>query len=192
MRARLFLVRSLSKVNIVLLQMYEPGEKGCTGCDRTLPSSHFHVAKATPSGLQARCKDCVCEHNRLYYQEKRRMGDEPEPAEPAVKKQRVEPEDLYVMALSTDPTGAVHGLKVGRSSNIAQRAQTLSESMPFNISVLATFPGAGHLEKRVHSMLDETRNTAGRGREWFRVTLPHVIHTVACVMVLTTDAQGLG
>ncbi len=93
------------------------------------------------------------------------------------------------MAMRADPTGAVHGLKVGRSSNIAQRALALSESMPFNISVLATFPGAGHLEKRVHSMLDETRNTAGRGREWFHVTLPHVIHTVACVMV-TTDAQG--
>ncbi len=104
--------------------MYEPGEKGCTGCDRTLPSSHFHVAKATPSGLQARCKDCVCEHNRLYYQEKRRMGDEPE-EEPAVKKQRLEA-DLYVMALSTDPTGPVHGLKVGRSSNIQQRALALS------------------------------------------------------------------
>ena len=146
-----------------------------------LPSSHFHVAKATPSGLQARCKDCVCEHNRLYYQEKRRMGDEPE-EEPAVKKQRLEA-DLYVMALSTDPSGAVHGLKVGRSSNIQQRALALSESMPFSISVLATFPGAGHLEKRVHSMLDETRNTAGRGREWFHASLPHVIHTVACVMV---------
>ncbi len=167
----------------------EPGEKGCTGCDRTLSVSHFHVDNSKPSGLTSRCKDCSCEHHRLYYHEKRRMGDEPEPAEPAVKKPRLE-QDLYVMAMSTDPTGAVHGLKVGRSSNIAQRAQTLSESMPFTISVLATFPGAGHLEKRVHSMLDETRNTAGRGREWFHVTLPHVIHTVACVMVLTTDAQG--
>ena len=156
--------------------MYEPGEKGCTGCDRMLSVNHFHIDNSKPSGLTSRCKDC------------RRMGDETEPAEPAepaesaVKKQRLEA-DLYVMALSTDPTGAVHGLKVGRSSNIQQRALALSESMPFNITVLATFPGAGHLERRVHSMLDESRNAAGRGREWFHASLPHVIHTVACVMV---------
>ena len=159
-----------------------------------MPATHFYVDKKAQSGLTSRCKDCISEHNRLYYQEKRRMGiprDEPEPAEePAAKKPRLEPEDLYVMAMSTDPRGAVHGLKVGRSDNIQQRANTLCDSMPFNISVLATFPGAGHLEKRVHTMLDDTRNTAGRGREWFHVTLPHVIHTVACVMVLTSDAQG--
>jgi hypothetical protein len=173
--------------------MYEPGEKGCRRCNRTLPATHFRADSSKPSGLDSRCKDCKSDYERLYYQEKldRRMGipcDEPE-EEPAVKKQRLE-QDLYVMAMSTDTTGAVHGLKVGRSSNITQRALALSESMPFNITILATFPGAGHLEKRVHSMLDETRNTAGRGREWFHVTLPHVIHTVACVMVLTTDAQG--
>ena len=183
------------KVGLVLLGMSdEPGEKGCTGCDRTLPSSHFHVNKVTPSGLESRCKDCKSDYSRRRHdQEKldRRMGDEPEPAEePAAKKPRLEPEDLYVMAMSTDPRGAVHGLKVGRSGNITQRAQTLCDSMPFSISVLATFPGAGHLEKRVHTMLEDTRNTAGRGREWFHVTLPHVIHTVACVMVLTSDAQG--
>jgi hypothetical protein len=159
--------------------MYEPKE--CRGCDLMMPATHFYVDKKAQSGLTSRCKDCISEHNRLYYQEKRRMGDEPE-EEPAVKKQRLEA-DLYVMALSTDPTGAVHGLKVGRSSNIAQRALALTESMPFNITILATFPGAGHLEKRVHSMLDETRNTTGRGREWFHASLPHVIHTVACVMV---------
>ncbi len=86
------------------------------------------------------------------------------------------------MALSTDPNESVHGLKVGRSGNIQQRANALSESMPFNISVLATFPGAGHLEKRVHTLLDNSRNTTGRGKEWLHATLPHVLHTVACVM----------
>ena len=86
------------------------------------------------------------------------------------------------MAISTDPSGSFHGLKVGRSSNIQQRASALSESMPFHIKVLATFNGAGHLEKRVHKLLEETRNTMGRGREWFNASLPHVLHTVAlCV-----------
>ena len=172
-------------------------ERGCTGCDRTLPAGHFHVNKSTPSGLESRCKECKSDYSRRRHDQEqldRRMGipcDEPEPLEePAAKKPRLEAEDLYVMAMSTDPRGAVHGLKVGRSGNIAQRANTLCDSMPFNISVLATFPGAGYLEKKVHAMLDDTRNPAGRGREWFHVTLPHVIHTVACVMVLTSDAKG--
>ena len=115
-------------------------------------------------------RNCVNEALRLLHQEKldRSVGDtcdelrrEPDPAKgvaPA-KRPRLEPPvvgaDLYVMALSTDPNGAVHGLKVGRAGNIQQRANTLSESMQFNISVLATFPGAGHLEKTVHTRLEK-------------------------------------
>ncbi len=164
-----------------------PEQKCGSGCDRTLPTSQFHVDKGMPSGLSSRCKECSSEYHRLYYQERltRRAeapcGElEPEPAEePAAKKTRLEAEDLYVMAISTDPSGSFHGLKVGRSSNIQQRASALSESMPFHIKVLATFNGAGHLEKRVHKMLEENRNTSGRGREWFHASLPHVLHTVA-------------
>ncbi len=124
-------------------------EKGCTGCDRMLPVSHFNIDRSKPSGLCYWCKGCRSEHNRLHYQEKltRRMGapcdeccEEPEVMEEApAMRPRLEPEDLYVMALSTDPNGAVHGLKVGRSGNIQQRAYPLSESMPFNNSVLATW-----------------------------------------------------
>ncbi len=91
-------------------------------------------------------------------------------------------EHLYVMAMSTDPTGAVHGLKVGRSSDIQKRAASLSDSMPFNISALATFTGAGHLERRVHSLLDNARNTTCRGGEGFHASLPRVLQPIACVM----------
>ncbi len=165
-------------------------DKECRVCERSLPVSQFHAHKGTPSGVQSMCKECTSEYQRQYYQEKlaQRTGapcDELEPApveEAPVKRPRLEPEDLYVMAISTDPTGAMHGLKVGRSGNVQQRASALSESMPFNVKVLATFNGAGHLEKRVHKMLEETRNTTGRGREWFHASLPHVLHTVAlCV-----------
>ena len=135
-------------------------EKGCTGCDRTLPVSHFNIDRSKPSGLCYWCKGCKSE----YYQEKlaRKAGapcdelrGDPDPVEEPAKRPRLEPEDLYIMALSTDPNGAVHGLKVGRAGNIQQRANTLSESMQFNISVLATFPGAGHLEKTVHTRLEK-------------------------------------
>ena len=172
-------------------------ERECKGCDRSLPSNRFHANKAAPSGLNSRCKDCKSDYSRRRHdQEKldRKMEggvqcdeccDEPAPVEdPPVKRPRMEPEHLYIMALSTDPTGAVHGLKVGRSGNIQQRANTLSESMPFNIIILATFPGAGYMEKRVHTMLDYKRNTTGRGREWFHVPLPTVIQMVGIAMEL--------
>ena len=155
-----------------------------------MPVSRFHVDNSKPSGLQSMCKGCKSDYDRMYTQERltQRTGapcDELEPApveEAPVKRPRLKPEDLYVMSISTDPTGAMHGLKVGRSSNVQQRASSLSESMPFHIKLLATFNGAGHLEKRVHKMLEETRNIAGRGREWFNASLPHILHTVAlCV-----------
>jgi hypothetical protein len=90
--------------------------------------------------------------------------------------------DLYIMALSTDPTGTVHGLKVGRSGNVPQRAMQLSASMPFNILVLATFPGAGEAEDAVHTILAPSRNPEGRGREWFHTPLPNILHAVACAL----------
>ncbi len=65
------------KVGLVLLEMSdEPGEKGCTGCDRTLPVSHFRADSSKPSGLDSRCKDCKSDYQRLHYQERldRRMG----------------------------------------------------------------------------------------------------------------------
>ena len=107
----------------------------------------------------------------------------PDDEEPAKRQKTFEPgADLYVMAICTDPLGTFHGLKVGRSGNVPQRAASLSESMPFNILVLATFPGMGYLERTVHAQLDATRNATGRGREWFRTTLPNITHAVACAM----------
>ncbi len=128
----------------------------------------------------------------MYYQRTRdgKAGDpcdeESDTKEEAHKRQRFDPPvvgtDLYVMAISTDPDGAVHGLKVGRSGNVHQRATDLSESMPFTMIVLAVYPGAGDLEKRVHQILDPSRNKCGNGREWFHTTLPSILHAIACVM----------
>ena len=145
-------------------------EKACPVCDRVLSLSCFYTNAA-------KCKECIRDLGALKRAEA--MEHEPEP-----KRARTfeSGSDLYLMAISTDPLGELHGLKVGRSCNIPQRAASLSESMPFNILVLATFPGAGHLEKAIHAQLDTTRNATGRGREWFHTTLPNITHAVACAM----------
>ena len=146
-------------------------------------------------GLRARCKSCINEEERGRYH-KSRTETEPvsDDSEPNAKRQKPEPgvpgSDLYIMALSTDPTGTFHGLKVGRSGNIPQRAMNLSASMPFNIIVLATFPDAGGAEDSVHSMLAPSRNTTGRGREWFNTTLPNILHAVACAMQSHHNVNG--
>ncbi len=165
-----------------------PGDqaKDCPGCHRTLPVAQFSVHKAHSSGLQYMCKECNSKYQRLHRQARleheREQApcdegyEEPEPDKGApAKRQRLEA-DLYVMAMSIDPEGEVCGFKVGRSGNIQQRVCTLSASMPFNIVVLATFPGAGGgLEDRVHKALETFRNDSGPGREWFRTTLTHIV-----------------
>jgi hypothetical protein len=160
-------------------------EKICLGCNKMCPASCYYANVGGKMALGARCKECVREYGfRQRGGRKPEDGDEETPDDdddPQAKRPKVsEPaaSDLYVMALSTDPSGAVHGFKVGRSSNIQQRSFDLSSSMPFTILVLATFPGAGHLERSVHTLLAPTRNTAGRGREWFQSSLTSVLHAV--------------
>ncbi len=88
------------------------------------------------------------------------------------------------MALSTDPNGTIHGLKVGSSGDLNQLVASMSESMAFNILVLAACTGAGDLEQSVHTILGPTRSAAGFGGKWFHATLPTVLHAVACAMEL--------
>jgi len=155
-------------------------EKGCAVCDRVLSLSCFYTNAA-------KCKECIRDLGAIKRAEA--MEHDPEPK----RLKTFDPgADLYVMAISTDPLGDLHGLKVGRSGNIPQRAACLSESMPFNILVLATFPGAGHLEKAIHAQLDTTRNATGRGREWFHTTLPNITHAVACAMQSSPMTNNAG
>ena len=134
-------------------------------------------------GLRSRCKQCLNEEERGRYHKSRNEAEPVDDSEPNPKRLKQDPgSDLYIMALSTDPAGTVNGLKVGRSGNIPQRVMNLSASMPFNILVLATFPGAGEAEDTVHSLLAPSRNPAGRGREWFHTPLPNILHAVACAL----------
>jgi hypothetical protein len=99
-------------------------------------------------------------------------------------------EHLYVMAVSTDPNGEQHGLKIGRSGNILRRAHELANSMPFEMLVLATFHCQGHLEDAVHAALALTRNNSGRGREWFHLPLHTILHAVGCAMASIINGSG--
>ena len=83
------------------------------------------------------------------------------------------------MCLSTDPGGLHCGLKIGRSCNIEERALTLASSLPFDMVVLATIPGAGAVEADVHEHLANRRNTDSNAREWFRISLTQALIAIA-------------
>ena len=102
-------------------------EKACPVCDRVLSLSCFYTNAA-------KCKECIRDLNATNRAaDLAAQDDEPEPKRLKLVEPTVAGADLYVMAISTDPLGEFHGLKVGRSSNIPQRTAALSEAMPFNI-----------------------------------------------------------
>jgi hypothetical protein len=170
-------------------------EKECNGCGVQLPLSDYAKNALGVGGVRAKCKQCTNEEDRVRYHRSRSeteaVSDDSVPDSKRQKLQETTPgSDLYVMALSTDPNGTNHGLKVGRSGNVAQRASALSESMPFSMVLLMTIPGAGHVERAVHGQLAPTRNTDGRAHEWFRTPLPNILHAVACALQSHTNVNG--
>ena len=88
---------------------------------------------------------------------------------------------LYVLRYDFDPCGTM-GLKIGRAACVETRVRQLEASHNFRLVVLATFPGLGCLESRIHSLLSESRAREGRGREWFCAPLDNVLHTIALAM----------
>jgi hypothetical protein len=163
-------------------------EKKCKSCARMLPMMSYSL-NGTAANRRSKCKDC---HNRD--QNLNRPCRKAARAEEPAKRQRLEAtvpgEHLYIMAFSFDPIGAQFGLKVGRSGDIARRAHELANSMPHTMLVLASFPGLGHLEDQVHATLAPTRNTGGRGREWFHTPLPNILIAVVCAMQAPTTING--
>jgi len=74
--------------------------------------------------------------------------------------------DLYVASRSD----RADILKIGRSNNPEARCERLQASQTFYVRLVATFPGAGDLEPKVHERLASRRVLGGPGREWFFVT----------------------
>ena len=179
----------------------EAASKYCHGCDACKPPQDFHRHLSSRDGLYHICKDCRRAYNAEYYT--RRTKPPPTPATTAndmsdgddgcVTPPRAADtgstaiDALYVIKYDFDPCGTM-GLKIGRAACVETRVRQLEASHNFRLIVLATFPGLGHLEARVHAMLSESRAREGRGREWFCAPLDTVLHTIA---LATRERAGL-
>ena len=157
--------------------------KPCKRCCRMLPLNSYYAHPRSKDGRSGKCKECCSES---YHENKRRPPpeepDDTEEQEELPPKRICRPSNLYIMCLSTDPGGLIHGLKIGRSCNIEERARDLASSLPFDMVVLATIPGAGHIEMAVHAHLAARRNTDSNARDWFRVSLTEALIAIAVML----------
>jgi len=157
------------------------GSKACIKCAKMLPIGCYHTQPSSKDGHRGYCKECQNAYKREY----RRRAAAPEDTtdtEEEPPKRICRPSNLYIMCLSTDPGGLIHGLKIGRSCNIEERARDLAASLPFDMVVLATIPSAGHLEMAVHAHLAARRNTDSNAREWFRISLTEALIAIAVML----------
>jgi hypothetical protein len=134
--------------------MSEFPSKTCGRCRETKPPMQFSASTHSTDGLQSYCRLCA----RAYNAERRRKDSDDEDESTS---------DLYVLSLSIDPQGSAHGVKIGRSIEPKRRAAQIGASLPFEAQLVATFPGQGHREPRVHEALARHRNLARGQREWF-------------------------
>jgi len=159
------------------------GSKACRLCHKMLPIGCYHANPSSRDGHRNICKECRQEHRRDVKRHPTPPEDTTDDAEePEPPKRICRPSNLYIMCLSTDPGGLIHGLKIGRSCNIEERARDLAASLPFDMVVLATIPSAGHLEMAVHSHLATRRNTDSNAREWFRISLTEALIAIAVML----------
>ena len=170
---------SYTKGAIPFAQMTEPATRRCSRCREELALECFY----STGGY---CKECMREYNRLHAKRKRLApesdsesdapadpdADHSQPAAPEVR-----PQDLYIFANTLIP-GI---LKIGRSGDVERRRLSMQQSHPFRLVTVATFPGAGHLEPRVHATLNALL-VDGPGREWFHVSPSDAIHAIAIAM----------
>ncbi len=158
-------------------------EKTCNMCTRMLPLGSYHNDSQKADGHRGTRKECRSEHRRELRKRAAHEATDDSDTEVAEPPKRVcRPYNMYVMAFSTDVGGALHGLKIDKSHNIEERARDLTASLPIDMIVLATIPGAGHIESAVHSHLASRRNTNSNAREWFRVSLTEAMIAIAVML----------
>jgi hypothetical protein len=85
---------------------------------------------------------------------------------------------LYVMSYDWDERGERFGFKIGRATNVAQRAHELARSHPWQMAVHARFANSGHLELALHDHFHERRVAAVGAREWFHVPLDEILQAI--------------
>ena len=133
--------------------------------------SKCHIEKGPdgfyPSQRSKVCKECW----RLYGRVSQKRPHEPElddDSSPSSGEQRGESADasLYILC-----NPLIHDMvKIGRASCPVARAQYLSQSHPFCLTVFQTYYQMGFLEATVHRRLADRRVTTGPGREWFHAS----------------------
>jgi hypothetical protein len=116
-----------------------------------------------PSQLGKVCKDCF----NMYPSQCRKRGYETEvDGESSSSVSESLEASLYIFCNPLIP-GMV---KIGRASCPVARAQSMSQSHPFHLTVFQTYYQMGFLESTVHRRLSDRRVASGPGREWFHAS----------------------
>lgn len=111
------------------------------------------------SASSTRCRPCLNQVSKARYQrdvERERKSRSP--------KERGNGADLYIIT----SVGYPEDVKIGRSDCPRMRAR--------QPHVVAIFPKCGHMERDIQRELKDFRT--GRGREWFRMSLPDAIAAI--------------
>ena len=87
-------------------------------------------------------------------------------------------DDLYIMSNDRLPGE----YKIGRSKAVSNRQRDLQGSHNFRMIVHAVFPGSGHIETRVHSLLSDYHLTDLPGHEWFEAPLSTIMGAVSAAL----------
>jgi hypothetical protein len=140
-------------------------QKMCTKCHIEKGPSGFYESQ---KGKGSVCKECIKQQMRMN--RKRAIEVERDTSEADLSASPSEPSEkstsLYILVNPLIP-GMV---KIGRASCPLSRAQSMSQSHPFSLTVFQSYHQMGFLESTVHRRLAERRVASGPGREWFHAT----------------------
>jgi hypothetical protein len=137
--------------------------KMCTKCHIEKSPSGFYESKQGSV-----CKECIKQQVRMN--RKRAIEVEQDAGEADLSSSSSEPSEksasLYILV-----NPLISGMvKIGKASCPLSRAQSMSQSHPFSLTVFQSYYLMGFLESTVHRRLAERRVASGPGREWFHVT----------------------
>ena len=137
--------------------MDDGSSKVCALCQvEKNPDDYYQTAKGRC------CKECVKLKARLS----RKRACEPEDdtsSSPGEQRGELAEASLYILCNPLLP-GMV---KIGKASCPIARAQSMSKSHPFYLTIFQSYYQMGCLESTVHRRLSDRRVTSGPGREWF-------------------------
>jgi hypothetical protein len=94
------------------------------------------------------------------------------------------------MSYDFDPQGERFGFKIGRATDVTQRACELAQSHPWQMVVHARFASSGHLEQALHDHFAQRRVAAVGAREWFRASLDEILRAILDLRAFGERAGG--